>query len=66
LTIEQKREEIAAVLEAAPERSNRQIAETVKVSHVTVGAVRTGMESTGQIDQLMATTGKDGRTRRRA
>jgi hypothetical protein len=55
LTAEQKRDAIASLLKAAPEKSNRQIAETVKASHVTVGAVRTEMESTGQIDQLKKT-----------
>jgi hypothetical protein len=63
LDAEGKRKAIEALLKATPEKSNRQIAETVKASHVTVGAVRTEMESTGQIDQLMATTGKDGKTR---
>ncbi|MBR0937421.1 ParB N-terminal domain-containing protein [Bradyrhizobium jicamae] len=63
LTTEQKRDLIAAILKATPEKSNRQIAETVKASHVTVGAVRAEMESTGQIDQLTKTVGKDGKER---
>ncbi|MDT4739258.1 ParB N-terminal domain-containing protein [Bradyrhizobium sp. WYCCWR 12699] len=64
LTTEQKRELIAKLLKATPEKSNRQIAETVKASHVTVGTVRAELESTGQIDQLTRTVGKDGRARR--
>ena len=63
LTAEQKREIIAKVLKAAPEKSNRQIAETTKASHVTVGAVRAELKSTGQIDQLTKTVGKDGKAR---
>ena len=64
LTAEQKRDLIAKVLKATPDRSNRQIAETVKASHVTVGAVRATLESTGQIDQLKKTIGKDGKARK--
>jgi len=64
LTAEQKRELITKLLKATPEKSNRQIAETVKASHNTVGAVRAEMESTGQIDQLKKTTGKDGKARK--
>jgi hypothetical protein len=63
LTGEQKRELIGKLLKATPEKSNRQIAATVKVSHVTVGAVRAEMESTGQIDQLVETVGKDRKAR---
>jgi hypothetical protein len=49
LTAEQKRELIAKLLKATPEKSDRQIAETVKASHHTVGVVRGKMESRGQI-----------------
>jgi hypothetical protein len=63
LTGEQKRDLIAALLKATPEKSNRQIADTVKASHHTVEAVRTKMESTGQIAQLPKTIGKDRRAR---
>jgi hypothetical protein len=63
LDAEGKRKAIEALLKATPEKSNRQIAETVKASHVTVGAVQTEMESTGQIDQLTETIGKDRKTR---
>jgi hypothetical protein len=54
---------ITKVLKAKPEKSNRQIATEVKASHVTVGAVRGELESTGQINQLKKTTGKDGKAR---
>jgi len=64
LTAEQKRDVIAALLKATPDKSNRQIAETVKASHVTVGAVRAELQSTGQIDQLTKTVGKDGKARK--
>ena len=63
LTPEQKRDLIAKLLKATPEKSNRQIAETVKASHHTVEAVRTKMESTGQIAQLPKTVGKDRKAR---
>ena len=64
LTREETRDLIGKLLKATPEKSNRQIAETAKASHVTVGAVRAEMESTGQIDQLIKTVGKDGKARR--
>jgi hypothetical protein len=64
LTPGQRRDLIAKVLKATPEKSNRQIAETVKVSHVTVGAVRAELNSTGQIDQFEKTVGKDGKARK--
>jgi hypothetical protein len=63
LTAEQKRDVIAKVLKANPETSNREIAKQAKASHVTVGAIRRELESTGQIDQLEKTTGKDGKER---
>jgi hypothetical protein len=63
LTTEQRRELIANVLKAKPEKSNRQIAAELNRSHVTVGAVRGELESTGQIDQLKKTKGKDGKER---
>jgi hypothetical protein len=64
LTAEQKRDLLAKLIKADPTQSNRQIAEQAKVSHVTVGTVREQLEATGQLDQLLATTGKDGKTRK--
>jgi hypothetical protein len=61
LTAEQRRELIAKLIKATPEKSDRQIAETVKVSHVTVGAVRAEMESRGQIDHVETRTDTKGR-----
>ena len=46
LTAEQRRELIGKVLHATPDKSNRQIAETVKVDHKTVAAVRSEKEAT--------------------
>jgi len=65
LTAEQKRELIAKLLKAAPEKSNRQIAETVKADHKTVAAVRSEEEATGEIPQLEKTVGADGKARKR-
>ena len=61
LDADQKRELIAKLLKATPEKSNRQIAEAVKVSHVTVGAVRTELEGRGQIDHVAIRTDTKGR-----
>ena len=57
----QKRDVIAKLLQATPEKSNRQIAETVKVSHVTVGTVRADLEGRGQIDHVSTHTDTRGR-----
>jgi ParB-like chromosome segregation protein Spo0J len=61
LTAEQKRDLIAALLKATPEKSNRQIAETVKADHKTVGLVRTGMEGRGEIPHVEIRTDTKGR-----
>ena len=60
LTGDQKRELIRDQLKATPEQSDRQIAKTLGVSHVTVGTQRRELESIGQIDQSSRKT-KDGR-----
>ena len=52
LTAEQKRDLIAALLKATPEKSDRQIAKTVKASPTTVGTVRTEMEARGDVSKL--------------
>ena len=64
LTPEQKRDVVAELIKDDPTLSNRMIAEIAKVSHHTAGDVRTELETTGQIAQLAATTGKDGKTRK--
>lgn len=65
LSPEQKREIIRQQLLETPEKSNRQIAGMLKVSHNTVNVIRKDMESTGQVDQLKKTIGKDGKARPR-
>src|SRR5262249_40373226 len=52
LTAEQKRALIAKLIKATPEKSDRQIAETVKASPTTVGMVRAEMEATGDVSKL--------------
>jgi hypothetical protein len=66
LTAEQKRDLIAKLIKATPDKSDRQIAETVKVSPTTVGAVRREVVSpTVQSGQLPPKRiGKDGRVRK--
>jgi hypothetical protein len=63
LTGEQKREVVAKLLEANPDRSNRSIARVAKVDDKTVGAVRRELEATAEIPQLDKRTGKDGKAR---
>jgi ParB-like chromosome segregation protein Spo0J len=65
LTHGQKRAVLVKLLAAHPEKSDRQIAETVKASPTTVGVVRSQMESTVQIGQLPKRIGKDGKARKR-
>jgi hypothetical protein len=66
LTAEQKRELIAKLIKATPEKSDRQIAETVKASPTTVGTVRREVVSpTVQSGQLPPERiGKDGKVRK--
>lgn len=61
LTAEQKRELIAKLLKAQPEKSDRQIADTVKASPTTVGTVRTKMEAAGDVSKLDTRTDTKGR-----
>jgi ParB/Sulfiredoxin domain len=64
LSAEQKRELIANLLKAKPEKSDRQVAEMAKASPTTVGKVRAEMESTVQAGQLPKRVGKDGKARK--
>jgi hypothetical protein len=64
LTAELKRELIAKVLKAQPQKSNRQIGEQIKASHHTVGKVRAELQATGHVAQLTKTVGKDGKARK--
>jgi hypothetical protein len=61
LTAEQRREVIAARLQANPEMSNRQIAAEVKVDHKTVAPVRGGLEGRGEIPHVATHTDSKGR-----
>lgn len=58
-----KRAALARLIEASPEKSNRQIASVFGVSHHTAAKVRTELEATGQIAQLNERVGGDGKTR---
>ena len=61
LTAEQKRKIVAQVLRADPERSNRQVAEMVKVGHPTVARVRQGLEASGDVEHRSTRTDSKGR-----
>jgi hypothetical protein len=61
LTPEDKRDLIAKLVTAAPEKSNRQIAEMAKVDHKTVASVRAKKEARGEIPHVEARTDKKGR-----
>jgi hypothetical protein len=52
LTVEQKRELIAKLIKAQPEKSDRQVATIAKVSPTTVGTVRAKLEKTGDVSKL--------------
>jgi hypothetical protein len=61
LTREQKRDLIANLLKAQPEKSDRQIAATAKVDHKTVAAVRTEQQGRGEIPHVETRTDSKGR-----
>lgn len=61
LTAEQKRELIGKLVKAAPEKSDRQIAEQTKASPSTVGKVRKELEQTGDVSKLDTRTDTVGR-----
>jgi ParB-like chromosome segregation protein Spo0J len=52
LTAEQKRELIAKLIKAAPEKSDRQIAKIAQASPTTVGTERAQMEAKGDVSKL--------------
>jgi hypothetical protein len=64
LTAEQKRDVIAKLIAAQPEKSDRQIAKQVKADHKTVGAVRKAKEATGEISPVEKRVGADGKARK--
>ena len=61
LSADQKRDLIAKLIKATPEKSDRQIAETVKASPTTVGTVRAEMEAKGDVSKLDTRTDSKGR-----
>ena len=61
LTAEQRRELIGKLIEAMPEKSNRQIAKLVNASPTTVGTKRAEMEATGDVSKLDTSTDTRGR-----
>src|SRR5262249_18902894 len=62
LSAEQKRDLIAKVIAAQPEKSDRQIAKETKVSHPTVAKARREAEATGKALPVEKRTGADGKT----
>jgi ParB-like chromosome segregation protein Spo0J len=61
LNRDDKRNLIAKLIKANPGKSDRQIAETVKVSPTTVGTKRAEMEATGDVSKLDTRTDSKGR-----
>jgi hypothetical protein len=61
LTAEQKRDLIAKLIKATPEKSDRQIAKTVKADHKTVASVRAEKEGRGEIPHVETRTDSKGR-----
>jgi hypothetical protein len=61
LSLEQKRDLIAKVLKATPEKSDRQIASITKSDHKTVGKVRAKKEGRGEIPHVDARPDTKGR-----
>jgi len=61
LTAEGKREATAKLIKANPEKSNRQIAEQVKVDDKTVGSIRRELEGRAEIPHVKTRTDSKGR-----
>jgi hypothetical protein len=61
LTTEQKREIIAKLLKAQPEKSDRQIGKQIGAHHTTVGTVRKAEEARGEISHVETHTDTKGR-----
>jgi hypothetical protein len=64
LTAEQKRELIAKVLAANPEKSDRALADQMKVDKNVVSRIRKKVEATGASAPVEKRTGKDGKARK--
>jgi hypothetical protein len=61
LTPEQKRELIAKLIKAEPERSNRQIATEIGASHPFVGKIRDELEQKGDVETVSTSIDTKGR-----
>jgi hypothetical protein len=61
LSADQKRDVIAKLIKATPEKSDRQIAEQTKASSTTVGKVRKDREQAGDVSKLDTRTDTKGR-----
>ena len=57
----QRRDLIAKLLKATPQKSNRQIAKAVGVSHPHVGKIRTEMETAGDVETVSTSIDTKGR-----
>jgi hypothetical protein len=64
LTADQKRDLIAKLLKATPEKSNRRIAKAVGVSHPHVGKIRMEMETVGDVEIVSTSIDTKGRRQR--
>jgi hypothetical protein len=64
LTAEQRREIIAKLIAAQPEKSDRAIAEQAKIDKNVVSRVRKKAEATGAVAPVEKRTGKDGKARK--
>ena len=61
LTAEQKRDVIAKLIKAAPEKSNRQIAKQVEASHPHIAKIRAEMEKAGDVETVTTSIDTKGR-----
>jgi ParB-like chromosome segregation protein Spo0J len=64
LTRTQMQDLIERELKARPDHSSRRIAADLGVDHKTIGRLRRALAATGELPQLDATVGADGRSRR--
>jgi DNA-binding Lrp family transcriptional regulator len=60
LSIEDKEKIAADVLKARPERSNREVAKMVKLSHPKIAKIRRGLEEAGMVETVTTIVGSDG------
>jgi hypothetical protein len=61
LTADQKRDAIAALIKAQPEKSNRQIAKATGTSHPHIGKVRAELEKAGDVETVTTSIDTKGR-----